>query len=464
MATLDYVDIPSAATRLQSNAPAHDNDIRPAPRVVTSLPRPEHSPVRHSPAIAQPVLSPTKTALNIPQLLLSSTLHLPANGSSTPRGSGKGSQRLITTRDPLSIPITTVNFRRFVSKTGPVFWLQDRIEEIIMWRKGWKNTVVWMAVYAFLCYFPRMIFLLPHVCILGVLLATHPSIRHRLSTGNLDHDEAHGVPSPPPAQTGEGSVDWLANVQAIQNLMGVVSDFHDFILPAIPHLTHGTQYTPIVFTFTVLTFILLIPIVNFLPLRLTFLTLGLTPLLLTHPFTRFTLLPALCGSTTFLLSAFRTRLLRAVDDDRLEDKHWRAEMREVELYENERWSGGADDGSGADAGWNKMHLRTGERRAWTRGRDGWSGVSEDGSGDVSSNLTFSLSLGWSFVETEDWRPDLEGLWAAPAGADGGGWVYTNDSWLDPYPAPLEEWRTSGMTRRRRWVRRIYYDAISASAV
>lgn len=45
--------------------------------------------------------------------------------------------------------------------------------------------------------------------------------------------------------------------------------------------------------------------------------------------------------------------------------------------------------------------------------------------------------------------------------DTGGWVYTNDSWLDPHPVPLEEWRTGGMTRRRRWIRRIYFNPISS---
>ena len=35
----------------------------------------------------------------------------------------------------------------------------------------------------------------------------------------------------------------------------------------------------------------------------------------------------------------------------------------------------------------------------------------------SSNLTFSLAPGWSFVETEDWRPDLEGVWGGLEGAD-----------------------------------------------
>ncbi|KIJ59667.1 hypothetical protein HYDPIDRAFT_33004 [Hydnomerulius pinastri MD-312] len=66
--------------------------------------------------------------------------------------------------------------------------------------------------------------------------------------------------------------------------------------------------------------------------------------------------------------------------------------------------------------WSKSNLRANERNGWTRGRDGWSGVG----GEVSSNLTFSLSPGWAFVETEGWRADLEGGWvqdAVQCGAD-----------------------------------------------
>ncbi|KAI0953550.1 hypothetical protein AcW1_007738 [Taiwanofungus camphoratus] len=259
----------------------------------------------------------------------------------------------------------------------------------------------------------------------------------------------------------------LDQVQRSPNVSLVgCSDIHDFVLPVVPHLTHSTPYSPIILTFTLVSFILLIPIVNILPLRMTFLVFGLSPLFLTHPFTRLTLYPVVLTRVRPLIKSFRVQLTRAVDNDRLEDKHWQTEMREVELYENERWSPSASTSSSSediaslDAGWGKAYLKPGERKAWTRGRDGWSGVSDDGSGDVS-NLTFSLSSGWFFVETEDWRPDLESTWIAPVGADDGGWVYTSDSWLDPHPVPLEEWRTGGMTRRRRWIRRIYFNPISS---
>jgi hypothetical protein len=121
-----------------------------------------------------------------------------------------------------------------------------------------------------------------------------------------------------------------------------------------------------------------------------------------------------------------------MDDDRLKDRHWNTEMREVELWENERWSptgssstssslsntsstsstvsdssaitngtGGGGGNTGAEAGasaggggWGKGYLRgLAGRNAWTRGKDGQSGVGEDGSGEVRSVffLFFSFS-------------------------------------------------------------------------
>jgi len=229
------------------------------------------------------------------------------------------------------------------------------------------------------------------------------------------------------------------------------------------NLNYTSPFTPLILTAVAVSSLVLIPLVQIIPLRLTFLAIGLIPFLFTHPFTQYTLLPLTLQIVQPQLKRLRVRLRRFIDNDCLEDKHWRSELKEVCLWENERWAGasGAEDSVLTEAGWSKSNLRPGERKAWTRGRDGWSGVSEDGSGDVSSNLTFSLSPGWRFVETEDWRADLEGSWIAPVEADDNGWVYTNDTWMDPQPMPLEEW-TIGLTRRRRWVRRIYYDPTLAT--
>ena len=135
-----------------------------------------------------------------------------------------------------------------------------------------------------------------------------------------------------------------------------------------------------------------------LPLRILFLTLGLTPFLLTHP--------SLPAHAPLRAHTRRLRVLamRFVDDDRMSDACWRAPLREIELWENERRF---------EDGWSKSALRAGERPPWTRTKDG----SGDG-GAINSNLTVTLPVGWAFVPTEDWRPDLCASWAEGSGDDG----------------------------------------------
>ena len=217
---------------------------------------------------------------------------------------------------------------------------------------------------------------------------------------------------------------WQANLQAIQNLMGFVyvslaslgitlitgislsSDVDDAILPLIPHLTYQTPYTSLLLTASIITLLLSIPLVYLIPFRVAVLFIGLLPFFFTHPFTRTSLLPAI---SSIVISPFWKAgfswFYRVLDDDRLDDKHWRAELRQVEVFENERWnpnsreasssstlsvsgSGflGPQDNAGGlkhyQTGWGKSNLKSGERKAWTRGRDGWSGIAD--SGDVRS--------------------------------------------------------------------------------
>lgn len=144
MTIFDYVEIPACAAIVPP-----ETINRPDTNVHTSPPPASHAtddPV--SPSSAQGN-TPTRTVFkNLPGLLLSSTIPIATNVfSENPRNV----PQLLSTRDPLSVPTTTVNFRRFVSRVGPLFWLQDRIEEIVTWRKGWKVTVMWMIAYSFLC-------------------------------------------------------------------------------------------------------------------------------------------------------------------------------------------------------------------------------------------------------------------------------------------------------------------------
>ncbi|OJA15820.1 hypothetical protein AZE42_04034 [Rhizopogon vesiculosus] len=547
MSTFDYVNIPGDVIRLQSTPT--DNPVRPSTKISTSLPSPPPSP--DAPTTSSTIFNPTKS---LSTFLLSTSLPASIPTSANPR---KSSTALLSTRDPLSIPITTVNFRRFVARVGPVFWLQDRVEEVLMWKRGWKVTAVWIAVYAFLCYFPRLVLLLPHAILAAIMLSTYPTPSPSESTSS----KSPPAPIAPPPS--EGSVDWQANLQAIQNLMGGLCDAYDLVSPLTPYITHRSTHTSLILTLTLLSFLILLPALPLIPLRPLFFLLGTLPFLWTHPFTQDRIIPLLksipttCGTGTIKrtnpntaltglihtdskYASLKMKLRRWIDDDKLEDRHWGAEMREVELWENERWApgpssvqvglqddlgdagagagSGMDDGfgfgsgsgSGSGAGsafiatgagtWSKSHLRPADRAPWTRGRDGWSGLGAEvsalgnesagafknmhtsGNGSpsssysslhallqVRSNLTFSLAPGWAFVETEGWRPDAVGSWVSArsgsgnedrdpvCGSDENGWVYTNDVWADPHRAPVEAWKAVGMTRRRRWVRRVYFD-------
>lgn len=437
MTIFDYVDIPACAAIVPPEA-----NNRPDTKVHTSPPPAPHAtddPVSTSSAQGN---TPTRTVFkNLPGLLLTS-LPIPTNPFNE---NLRNASQLLSTRDPLSVHTTTVNFRRFVSKVGPLFWLQDRIEEIVTWKKGWKVTVMWMIAYSFLCYYPRLILLLPNIIVLAIIIVAHPPRASSESRAFITEQ----IRSPPRTNAREGSTEWLANLQGLQNLMGLFADIHDAVFPYLLHLTFATSYTPLIFTVTLLSTLLAIPFLSLIPLRPLFLVGGLAPFALSHPLTQRTLTQLL---PTLPLRRWHARLIRLVDDDKLNDRHWQSELREVELFENERWL------PGEGAGWGKASLKTGERVAWTRGRDGFSAVTTDGSGDVS-NLTFPLEPGWTFVETEDWRADIEAKWCE-VGADDLGWVYTNDAWLEPHALPLGEWKAHGaMTRRRRWVRRIYLNPV-----
>ena len=104
---------------------------------------------------------------NVSDLLLSSLLPpgLPKLPSSTTASSGPGlspgagakdgkglarPRELSTVREGLRLDVMSNNFRRFVTKVGPVFWLQDRVEEVLFWRKPtW--TWAWLMAWAAIC-------------------------------------------------------------------------------------------------------------------------------------------------------------------------------------------------------------------------------------------------------------------------------------------------------------------------
>lgn len=162
METLASVHPPVGATRLRSGIGHHGTYSSPKVTVPVPNPSPPASPTNGSRTMS--TAPPTLSAL--PQLLLSASLPSVINSaaSSTPLSSTLSSfttyspraktdqaASLLSSRDPISLPLMTNNFKRFVTVVGPVFWLQDRIEEIALWKRGTSWTTSWMAVYTLLC-------------------------------------------------------------------------------------------------------------------------------------------------------------------------------------------------------------------------------------------------------------------------------------------------------------------------
>ena len=245
METPGTVHPPVGATRLCSGI-GH-NGTHPNPKVTVPVPNP--SPPA-SPAGSRTMSSmapPTLSAL--PQLLLSATLPSVINstvGSTvpfastlsglttySPRSKMDQTTPLLSSKDPISLPIMTNSFKRFVNVVGPVFWLQDRIEEIGLWKRGTSWTTCWMVGYTLLCmftiknilertdyrrtgFYPRLVFLVPHLVLIGAILATYPYP----SDAKIDGLNSSCSDSPHAAPPVEGVPAWQANIQAIQNLMG----------------------------------------------------------------------------------------------------------------------------------------------------------------------------------------------------------------------------------------------------
>ncbi|ODN80394.1 hypothetical protein L202_02645 [Cryptococcus amylolentus CBS 6039] len=443
---------------------------------------------------------------NVSDLLLSSLLppnlpKIPSGGrpSGVGVGGGTGGPRELTTqREGLSVPVLSNNFRRFVTRVGPIFWLQDRVEEVVFWRKPvW--TWGWMLAWVFICFQPRVLLLLPSLGLIVLLLHIHernhplPSLLgiiapaplattrveqqgsdkgqdspDRLAyTSTTTRDEAGqvvGVPAVPPKEA-ESGVDYYMNIQAIQNLMGLVSDAYDYIAPRFNVIQHPSQNpspTSLPFTHTHL-ILLLLPPTLLLPLTppqllpYLLLPLGLLPPLAFHP-----------NLTPWLLALPRDRRVRRVRDvvehwlltDRLPDTFSGKTISQVCVWENERLDPKLPaPGPIPPTAWSSRYLRQGDRQAWIKSSEPAvinlefsSAEDKEGGGCLwkSTETTLSpeadegveaqvlaLKPGWEWVPGEEWRVDMSGEWSE-FGIDDEGWSYTDDSWQNASPTPYTE--------------------------
>lgn len=166
------------------------------------------------------------------QALLSAAL--PSISKTTPPADTQQSKKpkLLSQDPPVSVPLLTIAFRRFIVKVTPIFYVQDRVEEVLLWKRGPRVGFMWAAAWGALCmfcpctssleclltqcfwigYYPRLFLVLPHLILIAMILnrTLHP-------------------PASPVQGAGEQQ-DWQANLQGIQNLMFLYSNSYDAVV------------------------------------------------------------------------------------------------------------------------------------------------------------------------------------------------------------------------------------------
>ncbi|KAK1926478.1 integral peroxisomal membrane peroxin-domain-containing protein [Papiliotrema laurentii] len=491
-----YADIPGCAIPITPVAVA--KAAAPEPKPTASFPP---APAAAPPSRKFSVPTTASLSTNVSDMLLSSLLppNLPKIPQTNKAGGPGRPRELSTQREALSLPLVSNNFRRFVTKVGPVFWLQDRVEEVLFWRKP-KWTWAYLIVWTFIAFNPRILLLLPSATLILVLIHIHekthplPSLLGVTLSASSATQRVHSsptlaqngftatngpdgeVPVVPPKEA-ESGVDYYMNLQAIQNLMGQISDIYDYVAPRLAQLSNPStspNRLPITTTHLIL---LLLPPTLFLPLipsclmPYLLLPLGYLPPLLFHP-NLFPFILALPRHPTLL--RLRAAAERVLLTDSLSDDIGRGRIASVEVWENERLdpaiAAKPPVGALPQGAWSSRFLRAGERAPWVKViREGALWKNEEATGvdkkEGESKMVLALKDEWDFIPGEEWRVDTCGLWA-DAGADEDGWSYTDDSWQNPAPTPFTEAEATTdkqlpglalrrITRRRRWWRRVY---------
>lgn len=177
-----------------------------------------------APSTASAATSGTRASLS--RKLLGSFAAVQAAPEPLPAGAHK---------DPLSLVITTKNFRAFVAKAGPLFWFQDHVEATFLW-DDWAWTAMWMAIWAAISLRPSLLLAAPPAILTFILYKTHrarfphayahSSLRLSSPTEALTsllekptklHDD-HPLPPLTPTPAQEGSMQFLQNLRDIQNM------------------------------------------------------------------------------------------------------------------------------------------------------------------------------------------------------------------------------------------------------
>ncbi|GAA5939678.1 uncharacterized protein JCM15063_005253 [Sporobolomyces koalae] len=291
-------------------------------------------------------------------------------------------------KEPLSLQATSVNFRRFVQKSGPVFVAQDAAEAVFRWEDPPK-TVFFAVCWAFLCWYPPLVLFIPNLVLVAVLLTTYNARRG----DNPPPESQDGPTTLSAAPPTEGSVDYLANLQNIQIMMGRIADASDFGRSLVPYLTwQNDRLSRALLHVAVVSSCALALAAPYIPWRFVFFVLGEGLFVLCHPVV-VTFVASVAGSprAQAVRKQKQQQLVRLLEDDGLTDRELDLEIVEIIRIEMETRT--------PDGGWEGEVVIGGERPNGAKwlgdwqdclpedgevGFDGWTYLHLDGSRSASA--------------------------------------------------------------------------------
>ncbi|SCV74502.1 BQ2448_7531 [Microbotryum intermedium] len=294
----------------------------------------------------------------------------------------RNAQPLTPTQDskePLSLQATSNNFRRFVQKSGPIFVAQDAAEALLKWEDQ-PTTLFFAVAWGFICYYPYLLLIVPNVILISILLSTYST---RPSSSPLNSPTTT-ISTSAPAPPAEGSIDYLANLQNIQIMMGRVSAGSDFAMAhVVPFLTwQDTRVTLVLLQLATLSSFAILFIAPYIPIRMVLLVAGEAVFFAGHPIVLGIMAQAAPYLSPFLLRA-STKIDRVIEEDSLDDSELDAdelrmvEKLEIEALRDSTWVAETEVGgelpkieSGDEAQASQGGMRMEGRWYWSRGLGG----------------------------------------------------------------------------------------------
>ncbi|KAF1918330.1 integral peroxisomal membrane peroxin-domain-containing protein [Ampelomyces quisqualis] len=200
--------------------------------------------------------------------------------------------RSYVARPNFSIPTMSSNFRRFNSRIGVAFVLQNRLIRLFTWTQP-TQTLSFLFVWTFVCVDPYLLPVLPLAsCLFFVMvpsfLTRHPEPEIHVGDADLWQGSLGGPPlagartiKPAP----EFSKDFFRNMRDLQNCMEDFSTIHDAVLAFLTPLTNfsNENLSSMLYILLLLVSCLLFITAHLLPWRLIFLFIGYTLTALGHP-------------------------------------------------------------------------------------------------------------------------------------------------------------------------------------